>query len=88
MMVRETESREKNQETVAIAQARHSEGLNSGQRGQSDDGRMKSRGVAKFANLVTDQTRIGILIFKTQVQYILLLFGLKVLVAWSQKAIV
>ena len=44
MMVRETESREKNQETVAIAQARHSEGLNSGQRGQSDDGRMKTRG--------------------------------------------
>ena len=29
-------SREKSQETVAIAQARHSEGLNSGQRGQSD----------------------------------------------------
>ena len=49
---------------------------------------LKSRGVAKFAKLVTDQTRSGILIFKTQVQYILLLFGLKVLVAWSQKAIV
>ena len=44
LMVRETGSREKSQETVAIAQARHSEGLNSGQRGQSEDGRMKTRG--------------------------------------------
>ena len=43
-MVRETGSRGKSQETVAIAQARHSEGLNPGQRGQSEDGRMKTRG--------------------------------------------
>ena len=37
-MVREIGSREKNQETVAIAQARRSEVLNPGQRGQSEVG--------------------------------------------------
>ena len=41
-MVREIGSREKNQETVAIAQARHSEVLNPGQRGQSEVGEWKS----------------------------------------------
>ena len=40
-MVREIGSREKHQETVAIAQARHSEVMNPGQRGQSEAGEWK-----------------------------------------------